>query len=341
MSTSKPGQSRGPYRIGIVGLGVHGLGHASRLLESPSRWTLVGFSDRSVATFMRFRSSHPRSIVPFHREASELLQHRPEAVVIATPAPSHVSVAAALVEAGFAGSLLIEKPLSNSLREAERLRPLLEQAGFRGRVAVDFHRRCSALYSGVKKRISSGELGALRHVEYSRACKLSMNGAHFADLANWYVGARPASVSCRLEEHSAVDHRGAFFYDPPGLLEAVYENGVTFKMDTRREAEAKGLVVTLERGTLRVDVEESFLEVTAGGTVNRVPSDKARFGFNWIEATLASVVHGGDGFEPCGIEEGTDALAVIVAAHVSHRAGGRAVPLPLAPADKDLALRVA
>ena len=69
-------------------------------------------------------------------------------------------------------------------------------------------------------------------------------------------------------------------------------------------------------------------------------SDKSTFGYNWIEATLSSLLDSSTGFSPCSLEESLGSLEVIVAAHISHERGGTPVSLPLGPVDKRKVLRV-
>jgi len=333
-----------PYRIAIVGLGVHGTGIAGRLLENPARFELVALVDASVATLMRFRSRSPRSRVPFFRSVAEALRTQPDAFFVATPAPAHVAGVRAIIEGGFSGPILIEKPVSNSVSEVDGLLDWISSTGWRGRAAVDFHRRCAGIYHELHRHVRSGELGAVVGMEFVRPCKLSMNGAHFADLGNWYAGSAPVSVKAELQEHSTIDHRGSAFFDPPGRVEVKYASGVRFELETRQREGAPGpfgMRVRLEHGELFIDDEETHLEIRSPQGVKRVASDKVQFGYNWIEATLLSLLDASTGFTPCSLVEARDALAVIVAAHVSHQAGGRPVALPLEGPERSVALRVA
>lgn len=335
--------SANAHRVCIVGLGFHGVAQANRLLDNSARWSLVGLADPSIASLMRFRASRPDARVPFYRDVRDAVALAPDALFVTTPAPSHAEVAAAIIDAGFQGSLLIEKPVSNSVASAEWLLEKARTAGFRGRIGVDFHRRCSALYKAAHDHVRSGELGALRRIVYSHRCKLANSGVHFADFANWVVGAPPVSVSATLNEHSLGDYRGSFFHDPPGVAEVTYPGGTKFTLDARGQdapGRRPGTVIELEQGELFIDQEESFLQIKSSSGVRKIESDKSTFGYNWIEATLLSLLDPSTGFVPCTLEESIDSLAVIVAAHLSHERGGASVALPLAPEEKRKALRV-
>jgi predicted dehydrogenase len=331
------------FRVSIVGLGFHGVAQANRLLDNPARWSLVALVDPSIASLMRFRASRPDARVPFYRDLREAVALAPDAIFVTTPAPSHAEVAAAIIDAGFTGSLLIEKPVSNSVASAEWLLSRARAAGLQGRIGVDFHRRCSALFRTAHDHVRSGKFGALRRIEYSHRCKLANSGVHFVDFANWLVGSPPASVSATLDEHSLGDYRGSFFHDPPGVAEVTYQNGLKFTLDARGKATPSvrsGTRIELERAELFIDQEESFLEVSSSSGTEKIVSDKTTFGYNWIEATLLSLLDPSTGFVPCTLEESIDSLAVVVAAHLSHERGGASVSLPLGPEEKRKVLRV-
>jgi predicted dehydrogenase len=324
---------------------MHGLAIAEQLSKNPARWSIAAVVDASVAAFSRFCSVFPRAKIPFYRSVAEALERESEfdAVHVVTPAPSHVAVARTLVEGGFEGALLIEKPLSSSVAEGERLLRLIEERNWKGRAAVDYHRRCSKLYAGVRERIRSGQHGRLLGIEFSRPCKLSMNGSHFVDLADWFMDSAPASVSAVLEKHSSIDHRGAFFFDPQGTVRVGYQNGLEFTLDARGKADARnrGITVRLEDADLWVNDAESVLEVRTRAGSEKLPSDRGYNALNWGESTLLSLLDSSSEYRPCSLPEALDSLAVIVAAHVSDQNSGRAVDLPLAGQARETELRIA
>ena len=328
----------------MVGLGTHGLDQIGQLQRNPKQWAIAGVVDTSIASYMRFKYHHPQLRVPYFRHLSEAFESvEPEVTLVSTHAPSHVGIAKEIVHNRFSECLLIEKPISNSVSEADSLIDFIRLQGWTGRIAVDFGRRCSELYNKARNIIASGELGPLVSIEYLRPCKLSMKGMHYIDLANWFMDAKPIRVSGELDEHSAVDKRGAFYFDPPGSMEVTYENGLTFRMDTRDRPENRpfGMRVRLEGGNLFIDDAESFLEIETPSKSVRNPSDKENDGYNWIENTLTALVHKKSNFVPCTLQEAVDALEIVVAAHCSHEKGGQPISLPLNGADRATTLRIA
>jgi predicted dehydrogenase len=170
-----------------------------------------------------------------------------------------------------------------------------------------------------------------------------MNGSHFVDLANWFVDSPPQSVSAELDEHAAVDHRGAFFFDPQGTVKVTYQNGVCLELDARGRADAgsRGITVRCENAELWVNEAESSLEIRTPAGTKTVASDREDNALNWLESTLLSLLDASTGFSPCTVGQALDSLSVIVAAHISSSQGGRAVALPLNGEEKQTALRVA
>ncbi len=333
-----------PYNVCLIGLGRHGLKQLKRLAENPARWRLAAVVDRSVASYARFQYHFHPLRVPFYRDAVEAVQSEPiDVVIISTTAPSHIPIARALIEAGYEGGLLIEKPVSDSIARAEDLQRLIEQRGWSGRVAVDFNRRCSELYSRVKAVHESGVCGAITRIEFNRPCKLSMVGMHFIDLANWLMAARPLNVSGRLDEVSVVDHRGAVFYDPPGRLQVTYESGAVFEMNTFSDApkDALGMRVWFEKGAARINNDESLAVIETPQGEERVEVTDENRRYRWIESAIASVVSDSPTCDVCSIPEAVTALEVVAAVHLSNKAGGEPVSLPLEDAHRRQRLRIA
>src|SRR5207244_4944846 len=119
------------------------------------------------------------------------------------------------------------------------------------------------------------------------------------DLANWLAGAAPTKVAARLEADATVDRRGAFYFDPAGVVDVEYENGATFRLDSTGSAEGAGLSVVCEHGSLSVDQSEEAVVVTARDGERTIPTDvdaKPRM-TAWFVSTLRALT-AGDGLRP-------------------------------------------
>jgi predicted dehydrogenase len=139
-----------------------------------------------------------------------------DAVVVATPVPTHAELALRVIEAG--KHCFVEKPLARTEEEAARV---LEAAQAAGGVLMVGH--LLAYHPGVEKLeelVRSGELGDLRYI-YSNRLNL---GKHRPDEnALWSLGAHDVSVILRLadDEPFNCDAMGES-YVKPGVEDVVF-----------------------------------------------------------------------------------------------------------------------
>ncbi|MDV9197675.1 Gfo/Idh/MocA family protein, partial [Streptomyces sp. Wh19] len=141
-------------------------------------------------------------------------------VDICTPGDSHAEIAIAALEAG--KHVLCEKPLANTVAEAEAMTEAAERAAARGQVAmVGFNYRRVPAITYARQLIAQGRLGTLRHVraaylqdwlvdpespltwrlERARAGSGALGdlGAHIVDLAQYLAGEPLVGVSAVSE----------------------------------------------------------------------------------------------------------------------------------------------
>jgi predicted dehydrogenase len=117
-------------RIAVVGVGHLGQHHA-RLLASMDGVQLVGIVDTKPGRAGEIASTLG---VPSFTHLGELPLDGLDAVTIAVPTVSHLDVALPLIDAGV--SVLVEKPLSSSLDDADKM---IESAARRGVVLAAGH----------------------------------------------------------------------------------------------------------------------------------------------------------------------------------------------------------
>jgi predicted dehydrogenase len=141
-------------------------------------------------------------------------------VDICTPGDSHAEIAIAALEAG--KHVLCEKPLANSVAEAEAMVTAAEAARARGQLAmVGFNYRRVPALAFARRLIADGRLGTLRHVrvsylqdwlvdpefpltwrlqrEHAGSGVLGDLGAHIIDLAQYLAGEVLVGVSAQME----------------------------------------------------------------------------------------------------------------------------------------------
>ncbi|MFD9074299.1 Gfo/Idh/MocA family protein, partial [Streptomyces lasiicapitis] len=141
-------------------------------------------------------------------------------VDICTPGDSHAEIAIAALDAG--KHVLCEKPLANTVEEAEAMAAAAERAAARGQVAmVGFNYRRVPALALARRMVAEGRLGTLRHVRLTylqdwlvdpsfpltwrlrkdRAGSGALGdlGAHIVDLAQFLTGEAVAGVSALTE----------------------------------------------------------------------------------------------------------------------------------------------
>ena len=189
-----------PVRVGLLGCGYWGPNLARNLHQIPHT-ELTACCDLDPQVLGGLRNLYPQAtLTPDYHEL--LSDARIEAVVIATPARTHFTLARAALEAG--KHVLVEKPLAMSSEEAESLIGLAEQ---RKRVLMvghifEFHPAVRM----IKSLIETGELGELYYVYSTRVnlgrVQSDINALwsiapHDVSILHYLLGCVPESVSAR------------------------------------------------------------------------------------------------------------------------------------------------
>lgn len=146
-------------RLGVVGAGVIGRAHAQRI-AAQGGCTLAGLADPSPAA--QALADELRTPL-FDSLGALLAQARPDGVVLATPNALHVSGALQCLAAGV--PVLVEKPVADSVADAQRLVDAAQGCGVP--VLVGHHRRHSATMAAARAHIAGGRLGRLVAVSAS------------------------------------------------------------------------------------------------------------------------------------------------------------------------------
>ncbi len=142
-----------PVKLAVVGAGLIGSKHA-RLVSSQQGCSLVGICDVDSGC----RSVAERFDVPFYQDLTALLEDRnPEGAIIATPNGAHSAIAE--ICARKAVDVLIEKPIADTLSEAQRIVQLADETGCQ--VLVGHHRRHNPLVREARSVVQGGALGRL------------------------------------------------------------------------------------------------------------------------------------------------------------------------------------
>ncbi|MDP1581708.1 MAG: Gfo/Idh/MocA family oxidoreductase [Candidatus Didemnitutus sp.] len=147
-------------RLGIIGLGLMGQGHARSLIERRvPRMRLTAIADTDPARHQLFPG------VAAHTDASKLIRSgEVDAVLIATPHFSHSGIAHAALRAGL--HVLVEKPLTAQASTARRLAAAAARRPDQ-MSAVMLNQRTDPFYRRIRALLHSGRLGAVRRVQWT------------------------------------------------------------------------------------------------------------------------------------------------------------------------------
>jgi predicted dehydrogenase len=183
-------------RLAVVGLGHWGPNLArnfDRLPDSELAW----ICDSSPEALSRWAPSFPDARAT--TDVGDVLADASlEAVVVATPVPTHAELALRVLEAG--KHCFVEKPLAQSTGEAEQA---AEAAGDRVLMVghlLEYHPGIERL----KELIDSGDLGDIRYVYSNR---LNLGVLRASENALWSLGAHDVSVILRLAGEEPLECR--------------------------------------------------------------------------------------------------------------------------------------
>ena len=216
---------RKPLRVGMVGYAFMGAAHshawrtAPRFFDLPLQPQLTVLAGRNAEGVRAAAEKYGWDGV--ETDWRRLIERDDiDLVDICTPGNTHAEIAIAALEAG--KHVLCEKPLANSVEEAERMTAAADAAAARGVYAMcGFSYRRTPALALAKRMVDAGRLGQIRHVraqylqdwlsdagapltwrldkEKSGSGSLGDIGAHSIDAAQWITGRRITGVSALLE----------------------------------------------------------------------------------------------------------------------------------------------
>ncbi len=178
-----------PIRVGIVGLGYWGPNLARNFAAIPTcevRW----LCDASEPARARLAPALPQARATDDLEAL-LRDAELDAVVLATPVPTHAELAARVARAG--KHCFVEKPLATSVADAQEAVAAARAAGKVLMVGhlLEYHPAVDRL----KELLDAGELGELYYLYGNR---LNLGKLRADENALWSLGAHDVSVMLRL-----------------------------------------------------------------------------------------------------------------------------------------------
>ncbi|NHW49101.1 Gfo/Idh/MocA family oxidoreductase [Paenarthrobacter sp. MSM-2-10-13] len=214
-----------PLRVGMVGYAFMGAAHshawrtAPRFFDLPLIPELTAVAGRNEEGVRAAASKYGWASI--ETDWRRLIERDDiDLIDICTPGNTHAEIAIAALEAG--KHVLCEKPLANSVEEAEKMTQVARAAAERGVLSMcGFSYRRTPALALAKRMVDDGRLGEIRHVraQYlqdwlsdadapltwrldkskSGSGSLGDIGAHSIDAAQWITGLNITGVSALLE----------------------------------------------------------------------------------------------------------------------------------------------
>lgn len=237
-----------PLRLGVIGLGMMGRHHA-RIARTIDDVEFVGGADPAGDTHRALGGA------PVFSEVDGLLAAGVDAVVVSTPSHIHEEIAVHL--AGRGVHTLIEKPLSDTLESAIRIRDAFAGTGLVA--AVGHVERFNPAMQSLKRRLEANELGSVISISTRRVGPnpgrvrdvgvVKDLATHDIDLVLW-LGGSIDSMWCQLARPLGRVHED--------LLEAIGQlrSGVIMSLSVNwvTPTKERSVKVLGERGALVADL---------------------------------------------------------------------------------------
>jgi len=201
-------------RVGVVGLGYWGP-NLARNLEAIDGVQLAWCCDERAEVRERLASVHRHA--RFSGDIEDLLADNAlDAIVVATPVPTHAALAVRVLQAG--KHCFVEKPLAQSVADAQSA---VDAARESGRVLMVGH--LLEYHPGVRKLKQIADSGELGEIHYIYSNRLNLGQLRADENALWSLGAHDLSVVLHLagEDPSEATAHGES-YMRPGVEDVVF-----------------------------------------------------------------------------------------------------------------------
>ncbi|GLV55956.1 oxidoreductase [Dictyobacter sp. S3.2.2.5] len=195
-----------PLKIGVVGAGSMGMNHLRVLADfSAEQVCLVGVAETSEGALAYAMN---RFHIAGYRDYRQMIDTtHPDLVAVVVPTNLHFEVASYLVEGGI--NVLIEKPMTSTIEEAEALLRLARRSG--ALVAVGHIERFNPAISVLKQHIMAGDIGTIFHLHARRVGPFPPRirdvgvvldlATHDIDIMRYLTGSEVAHVYAETQRH--------------------------------------------------------------------------------------------------------------------------------------------
>jgi predicted dehydrogenase len=258
-------------RIGIVGLGNMGSGHAQYLIEGQVKGAeLTAVSDISAERLKKAQEQWGDRVLTFESPEALFRSGAVDGILLCTPHYDHPKQAIDAFSCGL--HVLVEKPAGVYTRQ---VREMNEAAAASGKVfGIMYNQRTNPLYLKLRELISSGELGEIRRTNWIitnwyrsqayynsggwRATWAGEGGGvlinqdpHQLDLWQWTTGLMPKRIRafCSFGKHRDIEVEN----DVTAYVE--YENGASgvFVTSTHESPGTNRFEISGDRGKIVIE----------------------------------------------------------------------------------------
>jgi predicted dehydrogenase len=313
----------------VVGLGrvAHGFDqepgrrtiwtHVGAYLANGSRLRIAGACDIDRAGRESFAARFPE-IPVFESLDAMLAETEPEVASICTPPGSHRAVAERLMQSPNLKVLWCEKPLADSLGDAEALAAAAESRGVH--VVVSHVRRWTPFWRRARALIADGAVGRLRCVRILMPNRMWSVGAHAVDLALFLGGPVTSVVPMAVPEldedgEPAVAALLAFAGGGYGIVQVA---GLKKALVVEAEVIGDGGRIALreDRGTIAIErfapgAAYDGYEQLGEATVERAATLAETSPFEAVAREIAALCDGALASPTCGAGDALEGLRVL------------------------------
>lgn len=323
-------------KVSVVGLGRMGRRHVQAVHSMGLEVSAI--CDISPDALMLTEREHRVAADRHYRDIHDMLKHSvPDALIIATTAPTHAEYTCAAAESGVK-AILCEKPMAVSLAECDRMREACRRNG--AKLAINHQMRFMEQYTVPKATVGSEAFGGLSSVTVVGGnFGLSMNALHYFEMFRFMTDEAPRLVTAWFADVVVQNPRGAQYLDRAGAVRLETAEGRRFYLDCWADQGHGMQVIYAGRyGQLYVDeLAGVFFSTVREAQHRTLPT--TRYGMPAVHTTqtiapadviapsaavLKALLQGEN--YPTG-DDGRLAVAVLVAAYLSHERGHATVDL--------------
>ncbi len=214
--------------VAVIGLGRMGVRHIQAIKNLGMN--LIGVADIATSSLNSVAAEFGVDENYCFLDAEKMLRTiKPQALVIATTAPSHAKLVCLAAEVGVK-YILCEKPMACSLEEVDLMRDVCKRSG--SILAINHQMRFLPHYNRIKELVSSNELGPLSSVIVAGSnFGLAMNASHYFEMFRYITDTNVTKLRAWFEETQLENPRGPEFKDCSGRLLAQNDFGVSMYID--------------------------------------------------------------------------------------------------------------